>query len=315
MRIVPRTRSGRGLALAAVVLIIIDILTIWASRGVSRWGHRRLVEYGVSGGAVYVSSPYMDPFVSLLPRVNHAPGPREWWWRVESSRDFIGRWHGEVVLPLWHVWLPAVGLAAVLERRHAKRSRALQECDRRRYDLTGLPPGAVRPKCGQRPDRRDGASRFGVRSVVRSRGARVLAAFALVLIGLDLASAIQTFETSFGLGGLHINAGLDAGAFGVMTQPVAFVDQWGVDEDPALNRRRWWFMYFHWPIAGLGRVDGVTLPLWHLYIPLIACAIFLERRHAKRNRNSNACNACGYDLVGLPPEAVRPECGRGLAQA
>ncbi len=56
---------------------------------------------------------------------------------------------------------------------------------------------------------------------------------------------------------------------------------------------------------------GVIIPLW---IPLAAFALSAAAlRRGIGRRRLGTCRGCGYDLRGLPPRTVCPECGAGRA--
>lgn len=59
-----------------------------------------------------------------------------------------------------------------------------------------------------------------------------------------------------------------------------------------------------------GPIHEVSVPLWAPLL-LFATATLACRNSARRNRDPSQCR-CGYSLVGLPPGAPCPECGRAV---
>jgi len=51
-----------------------------------------------------------------------------------------------------------------------------------------------------------------------------------------------------------------------------------------------------------------NVPIWALALPVVGLAVWLWRID---RRIAGACQSCGYDLAGLAPNAVCPECGKG----
>lgn len=78
-------------------------------------------------------------------------GPMQWWpdwnWVSSGSGTFLGR----LLLPLWILGSPVVGVVAWLWL--AKRHCATAACRTCGYDLRGLPAGAVCPECASRQSR------------------------------------------------------------------------------------------------------------------------------------------------------------------
>lgn len=149
MRIVPRSRWGKGFMFAAIVLVAVDLMTC---AGTLEWRSKSLVPVpavivAVGGGSIFAARldlPSTRLHVSWGGRDDRAWLAGEHWY-CAAGFD----WHRGVVFPLWHAWLPAIILAALAARRHAKRSRDSRACKACGYDLTGLPPEALCPECGQ----------------------------------------------------------------------------------------------------------------------------------------------------------------------
>ena len=85
-------------------------------------------------------------------------------------------------------------------------------------------------------------------------------------------------------------------------------------------RQRWEYYMVWWPGVDFG-VKSAPMPMsvppmYHLiqvpvWIPLACCAVggaVVWWRQARRQRRGT-CEVCGYDLAGLAPGAVCPECG------
>ncbi len=149
MRIVPRTRSGRGLALAAVVLMLADLVSSFWGVSTERGALVASgdVDLGVCGGALWVMR-YNGSSKASHHGFHMRPKDLRWTRVVVNASPPIGPWN-LTILPLWYAWVPLLGGLVVLERRHAKRSRNPHACKACSYDLAGLPPEAICPECGR----------------------------------------------------------------------------------------------------------------------------------------------------------------------
>jgi hypothetical protein len=76
---------------------------------------------------------------------------------------------------------------------------------------------------------------------------------------------------------------------------------------------------FSWTFSLIRHAGGATflfIPLWSALLATAAVAAVLRssiRRSAKRLHG--CCVMCGYDLRGLPPGELCPECGRNTLKA
>ncbi len=148
MRVLPRSRWGKGLALVAIVLIALDVMTIFGTLAVALRSSGLVRDYSilVGNGGVRVARWTAFPNVTSV-RWEQAQ-PRAWLHHGPKLDRLTYMSPTYAFYPLWYLWLPAIVGVVLLERRHAKRNRTSHECDRCRYDLTGLPPEAVCPECG-----------------------------------------------------------------------------------------------------------------------------------------------------------------------
>lgn len=93
---------------------------------------------------------------------------------------------------------------------------------------------------------------------------------------------------------------------------------------PLLRRRAWVYLAVLWPFVVLvfrGQLYPVFGPWfrsWGLLVAMLLpvwLAVIVHQRMRKGTAravvasNGCACVACGFDLSGLPPEGVCPECG------
>jgi len=133
---------------------------------------------------------------------------------------------------------------------------------------------------------------------------------AIVLVAMDVMTACRSLlGRNANIVSRHwLNVDLTCGYLSIVVRPKGPPKHAMLLRDP--DRRVWWFDVESVPEPNGGTARSVAIPLWHLYLPAIAAMAWLERRHARRSRDPHACAACGYNLAGLSPEAVCPECGQ-----
>jgi hypothetical protein len=67
---------------------------------------------------------------------------------------------------------------------------------------------------------------------------------------------------------------------------------------------------WHWDMWRWSRGQGVVgAPIWLFAVALSAGGVLMVVNGRRARRAPSACVACGYDLRGLGPGAVCPECG------
>ncbi len=149
MRVLPRSSWGKGLALLAVVLIALDVFTVWGSCTFGFRGRSHYYVLGLRGGALQASYRPGEGLGFMHGLRFHPAWMREWWIDVDQlplRGPAVARYVG---VPLWMLTALVIGVhgGAALFRQSRKPRRGL--CTHCGYDLAGLPPEAVCPECGR----------------------------------------------------------------------------------------------------------------------------------------------------------------------
>ena len=100
------------------------------------WEPAKSVQTTISSGGAD-EGLHADPYPSVAPM----------YWLARPYFHHAGE-QGDVVLPMWCLWLAVAAPTAYLWCRDRRRF-APGLCQRCGYDLSGLPPGGACPECGK----------------------------------------------------------------------------------------------------------------------------------------------------------------------
>jgi hypothetical protein len=140
-----------------------------------------------------------------------------------------------------------------------------------------------------------------------------LALLAAVLIMLDVITIWCTCTYSFRVGSRYYDAGIGGGCARLLTVPGTWQLPSGRLRIHAWSQRAWWFDVDRLSTGGAPFAGSILVPFWVLSALVIGVIVLERRVRESQGRRAGLCTHCGYDLAGLPPEAVCPECGRARA--
>jgi hypothetical protein len=81
---------------------------------------------------------------------------------------------------------------------------------------------------------------------------------------------------------------------------------WGWNAGQRRVEGLWTARWYSGPLA-----SRLVWPVWHPLLVLVTVTAWLWRRDRRRARSGHC--ACGYDLAGLVPGVLCPECGKASA--